>query len=79
MKVKLTYFKPSGKYYSEGECEIRTSMFHLMVAEVSRMLNNGDCPGLTKHAVLRNAFDTLVEADEYPPTLITHATLVRLP
>ena len=21
-QIKLTYFKPSGKYYSEGECEV---------------------------------------------------------
>lgn len=46
MKVKLTYFKKSGKYYSGGRYNTKKTSMHEIFSEVSDMLDSGDCPGL---------------------------------
>jgi len=46
MTVKLTYFKDSGKYYSEGTYESLKEPFEI-VKEVKKMLENKVRPGLT--------------------------------
>lgn len=61
IKVKLTYFKPSGKYYSEGEYETSFKTFHQIIAEVETMLRQGKNPGLVDTAVIRDRFNTLIE------------------
>lgn len=45
-KVKLTYFKDTGKYYSEGEYESRCLQLYAIWDEVRDMLRKGKRPGL---------------------------------
>ena len=47
MKVKLIYFKASGKYYSEGEYETQHKHMWKIFAEVRQMHRDGKLPGLT--------------------------------
>ncbi|MEX6316150.1 hypothetical protein AB6G19_23415 [Providencia manganoxydans] len=45
--LKLTYFKPSGKYYSEGEIEVDSSTDWNTCIELVRFRFEGAClPGL---------------------------------
>lgn len=60
IQVKLTYFKPSGKYYSDGVYFTEKKTFWEIVDEVYEKLLHGDNPGLTNEAVLRNDFTTSV-------------------
>jgi hypothetical protein len=63
VKVKLTYFKPSGKYYSYGEYETKhEGRMWLVCAEVRAMVVH---PGLVR----RWDGPILVEAD-YPHLLV---------
>lgn len=64
--IKLTYFKTSGKYYSEGELDLpyaggatesRPLMFHEALERVVLELNAGRRPGLVDGM----DFDVLVE------------------
>lgn len=49
MKVKLQYFKPSGKYYSSGEYE--TQLVHMfdIFEEVKEMTKCKKLPGLCEY------------------------------
>ena len=49
--VKLTYFKPRGKYHGEGELHVDTSLelFHIW-DHVERLRSDGRLPGLVKGA-----------------------------
>lgn len=47
IKVKLTYFKRSGKYYSEGEFETENQWLHEITDEVRKMRADGKLPGLS--------------------------------
>ena len=55
-KVKLQYFKASGKYYSEGEYDTSLEDWEVY-AEVKTMLRLGTLPGLRDGCV---EFDVLV-------------------
>lgn len=44
--VKLTYYKPSGKYYSEGEYVTSASRLLDVWNEVEKMINSSTLPGL---------------------------------
>lgn len=66
-KVKLTYFKRSGKYYANGEYRTDPMMYYDIVTEVRRMLNGGNLPGLVDGC---KEFDILVEVRNAPPHLI---------
>ena len=45
--LKLTYFKPSGKFYSEGDLPFTPGVaFHLVAAQVGELLRKRDLPGL---------------------------------
>lgn len=46
MRVEITYFKDTGKYYSEGEIDIDSDSFHDTVTTMVTMLNHGKRPGL---------------------------------
>ena len=46
MIVKLTYFKESGKYYSEGDYETKESLMEDVCAEVVAMKRH---PGLSTY------------------------------
>ena len=67
MKAKLTYFKESGKYYTEGEYETKATVFHEAISEIASMLNRGEAPGLSK---MDPSFDTLVQLEHSPPFLV---------
>lgn len=60
-KVKLTYFKPSGKYYIDGEYFTELDTFWEIIEEVYTKLIVGNCPGLKEHGVARNDFTTSIE------------------
>ena len=64
LKVKLTYFKPSGKYYSEGEFEVKET-FHMyqIIEMVQGMVDQKKLPGLSKGAF---RYIVLVEAPDHP-------------
>lgn len=46
--IEITYFKRSGKYYTEGEVDVPGPHFHDAVAQLRAMLDAGDYPGLVK-------------------------------
>ena len=50
IKVKLTYFKVSGKYYSEGEFETKNTLHWDIVEEVRKLKGDGKLPGLVDGA-----------------------------
>jgi hypothetical protein len=73
MLIKLTYFKSSGKYYSEGEYRTVKTYFHEIIHEVRTMLATGNNPGLVDNAVNVDKFITLVtyeESDAFPPQIV---------
>jgi hypothetical protein len=61
VEVKLVYFKPGGKYYSDGCYQTVHSSFHKIIEEVYDNLLQGDNPGLNRFAVLSNDFTTSVD------------------
>lgn len=63
MKVKLTYFKETGKYYSEGEYEtLKEHMFEIF-REVRGRKIQGCLPGLIQGT---NEFIVLIEVPDHP-------------
>ncbi|QSM00860.1 hypothetical protein YerA41_159 [Yersinia phage YerA41] len=46
IKVKLTYFKRSGKYYTEGEYESEHKWLHDITDEIRKMRSEGKLPGI---------------------------------
>jgi hypothetical protein len=64
IKVKLTYFKPSGKYYGEGDYQTEKKSFWEIVEEVYTKLLSGDNPGLIDSAVMRNDFTTTIGVED---------------
>lgn len=67
--VKLTYFKKSGKYYSEGEYESEVPEYHdwQIYEEVRKFQTDGKLPGLVDGCV---EFDILVGGETVVPALI---------
>lgn len=45
-KVKLEYFKPSGKWYSDGVYTSNAQQIYEIIDEVREMINNNHLPGL---------------------------------
>lgn len=45
-RVRINYFKPSGKWYAEGTYESEADYYHDLVAEVQQMFAENRCPGL---------------------------------
>lgn len=82
MRIVLTYFKQSGKYYSEGSYRT-TKRFHgEVVAEVFAMLSRGELPGLrdgARFTVLITALGSDATADTvgFPPHLLTYSEPVQ--
>lgn len=58
--VAITYFKTSGKYYSEGSYVSQETAFHRVVDEVYGMFREGTCPGLQNNGLQRNHFDAVI-------------------
>ena len=48
LKIELTYFKPSGKFYTNGEFLTDFCSFHTIVDMVEGMQKSGLLPGLMK-------------------------------
>jgi hypothetical protein len=80
MKVKLTYFKPSGKYYGEFEdYETEATEFYAAVNEIKDLLNTGENPGYAWDMVREEGFSALIEITiddkgNTLPHLITYAS-----
>ena len=62
MTVKLTYFRKSGKFYSEGSYVTTLEDIDAIETEVWNMLFRGNRPGLTKG---KHKLITLVEVPEH--------------
>ena len=78
MKVKLTYFKPSGKFYSDGGYETQEKGLWEIWNEVESMLVRGYLPDMVVGA---REFILLVEVPEHPhnhPHLIIKPELYNL-
>jgi len=72
-QVKLTYFKKSGKYYTDGEYRSEKLGIDEIFAEVRKMLSQGIRPGLVNCHPFENEFLCLVEVPDHPhshPALI---------
>lgn len=50
MKVKLSYFKLHGKWYSDGEYDTKCQHLHQIWEEVQSMNKYGGLPGLVKES-----------------------------
>tara|TARA_Y100001935_G_C17096122_1_gene403647 strand:- start:260 stop:466 length:207 start_codon:yes stop_codon:yes gene_type:complete len=50
MKVKLTYFKQTGKYYTEAETTVDTDGFYTAIDEIRRRAIWSELPGLESGA-----------------------------
>lgn len=61
--VKLTYFKPSGKYYSSGTYQSHQPHTFQIYEEVRRMVDQKELPGLLKGV---SGYTVLVEIPEHP-------------
>jgi len=66
VKVKLTYFKDSGKYYSEARYASMNEFDYLVYREVREMVERGDLPGLRAGA----RFTVLVQPGDGVPALV---------
>jgi len=62
-KIKVTYFKPSGKYYSEGEYETKQEQMHLVFDEFKAMLERGERPGLCDG---HSDFTAILDCSKHP-------------
>lgn len=62
MKVLLTYFKPSGKYYSDAKYHTSHTDLWMIWNEVEEMLIQGKLPGLVDGA---NEFMVLVDVPDH--------------
>lgn len=62
MKVELTYFKPSGKYYSSGEYDTDPKPLFRIFEEVADKARTRNLPGLM---VGHSEFIVLVEVPEH--------------
>lgn len=67
MTVKLTYFKQTGKYYSEGAYESLNQYAFEVFNEVKEMLATKRLPDLVEG---HSDFIVLVEPEDGPPALI---------
>lgn len=68
--AKLTYFKPSGKFYSEGVLHTRHTESNQIMCEVECAFNMRRLPGLMQG---HSQFITLVEipcAEDFVPRLL---------
>ncbi len=61
--VKLTYFKPSGKYYSDGEYESNKEDLWEIWNEVEQKRESGHLPGLIEG---HSPFIVSVDVPDHP-------------
>lgn len=80
IKVKLTYFTPTGKYYSEGNYMTEKTAHWAIVEEVKYMLVSGNNPGLVANAVLTSGFVTHIDVQDEllsVPHVLTYQMLIE--
>ncbi len=71
MKVKMDYFRPNGKYQSEGEFETSPKPIHQIWEEVRALRDIRNLPGLIEgHGLYLVAID-VPEHEHNHPHLIT--------
>jgi hypothetical protein len=63
MKVKLTYFTPRGKYYTDGEYETEKTNLWEIVEEVNVLARERKLPGLIEG---HSQFIVHVDVPEHP-------------
>lgn len=73
MKVVLQYFRPSGKWYSEGEYQTEKKGLFEIWEEVREMQDKGNLPGLVPGA---REFHISIDVPEHPHR---HPHLILLP
>lgn len=61
--VKLTYFKPGGKYYAEGTYETQVEPLYEIFDEVRKIHKRKELPGLM---VGHSDFITLIRVPDHP-------------
>lgn len=62
-KIKLTYFRRSGKYYSDGEYVTQNTDMFAVFEEVRRMYEGGVLPGLVAG---HSYFIVYIDANMHP-------------
>lgn len=62
-KVLLTYFRASGKYYTEGEYETKKTGLYEIWDEVENLKLLGTLPGLVEGA---NEFHISIDVPDHP-------------
>ena len=73
MKITLTYFKPTGKYYSGGSFEVPDAQeHHFTIAMVRNMLGLRMLPGLVNN---HSYYHVLVTGSDFVPTLVLEPDL----
>jgi hypothetical protein len=65
MRVELTYFEETGKYYSDGEYITNCLDWNNIQNEIGRMIGEGDRPGLVHCAPGTNEFYVLVNIPDH--------------
>ena len=71
MKVKLSYFKPSGKWYSDGEFDAEPKALYEIWHEVERLRDRGRLPGLMPGHSPYIVFVDVPEHEHNHPHLVT--------
>jgi hypothetical protein len=69
--VKITYFKKSGKYYTDGEYTTQMLQMYEIWEELQQMFDNGKRPGLVDGVL---EFYAVVEVPNHPHN---HPHLIR--
>ena len=73
MKVQLTYFKDTGKYYSEGEYETEKEFLFEIWDEVREMFSRGECPGLIGPSGFHVCVNVAGHKHEHPRLMLNAA------
>jgi hypothetical protein len=76
--IKLTYFKPSGKYYTHGEYRTNKANMFEIADEVEHMNTHGALPGLTSGC--EGYFHIHIDAGDHPnayPVLVPSREVTR--
>jgi len=63
IKVKLTYFQQSGKWYAESEIDMEIDYLYVMWDRLEQMFKKGKRPGLVDG---NSGFHVLVEIPNHP-------------
>lgn len=62
-EIRLTYFKPGGKFYASGTYMTERESFYEVIEEISQKLINGNRPGLCDGY---GGFHVVVDASKHP-------------